>query len=242
MNKQISVLVGIALVLIGGLAMACVLATSVLGLGVWGWGPWRLWPLVVISVGLLFVVPPLLVRGRRGLGGLFIPGVPVLATGSILLFCSVFDAWGAWEWLWPVEVLGLAVGFLFAALYMRVIWLLIPAVIIGLNGLLFQFCAITGWWSVWAVLWTIEPLSVGLALLAVNFRQPSTGLLTAGVALCVLAGLGFVESFAVVVLSWIFHTGWLWRWVGPVMLILAGCLVLILGLLHRPSSPSWVAE
>jgi hypothetical protein len=123
-----------------------------------------------------------------------------------------------------------------------VIWLLIPAVIIGLNGLLFQFCAITGWWSVWAVLWTIEPLSVGLALLAVNFRQPSTGLLTAGVALCVLAGLGFVESFAVVVLSWIFHTGWLWRWVGPVMLILAGCLVLILGLLHRPSSPSWVAE
>jgi hypothetical protein len=242
MNRQISVLVGIALVLIGGMAMACVLATSVLGLGVWGWGPWRLWPLVVISVGLLFVVPPLLVRGKRGLGGLFIPGMPVLATGSILLFCSVLNAWGAWEWLWPVEVLGLAVGFLFAALYMRVIWLLIPAVIIGLNGLLFQFCAITGWWSVWAVLWTIEPLSVGLALLAVNFRRPSTGLLTAGVALCVLAGLGFVESFAVVVLSWIFHTGWLWRWVGPVMLILAGCLVLILGLLHRPSSPSWVAE
>jgi hypothetical protein len=242
MNKLISVLVGIGLVLIGGLAMAGILATSVLGSGVWGWGPWRLWPLVVVSVGLLFVVPPLLARGKLGLGGLFIPGVPVLATGSILLFCSVFDAWRAWEWLWPVEVLALAAGFLFAAIYMRVIWLLIPAVIIGLNGMLFQFCAITGWWSVWAVLWTIEPLSVGLALLAVNLKRPSPGLLTAGVALCVLAGLGFIESLAAAVLSWVFHTGWLWSWVGPITLILAGFLVLILGLLHRPSPSPWAAE
>jgi hypothetical protein len=241
-NKQLSILIGGVLVLIGACALASTLGATVLGLGLWQWGPWRLWPLIVVSVGLLFVVPPFLARGKRGLGGLFIPGIPILVTGAILLFCSVFDAWGAWEWLWPLEVIGLAVGFLFAALYMRVIWLLIPAIIIGLNGLLFAFCAITGWWAVWAVMWAIEPLSVGLALLAVNFKRPSSGLLAAGVALCVLAGLGFIESFAAVALSWIFDTGGVWRWVGPVTLVFAGILVLALGLVHRPSASQLASE
>jgi hypothetical protein len=232
MDKRLSVIAGAVLVLIGGMALVCTLGTSVLGWA-WNWGPWRLWPMIVVSVGLLFVVPPLLARGKRGLGGLFIPGVPILATGGILLFCSVFDAWEAWEWLWPQEVLALALGFLFAALYMRVIWLLIPGIIIGLNGLLFQVCAITGWWSVWSVAWTIVPLSVGLALLAVYLKQRSRGLLIGGLVLCGLAGVGLVESLIVVFVSAIVPTGWLWRWMGPVTLILVGALFLILSLLHR---------
>lgn len=241
MNKQFPILVGIALVLMGCLAMASTLAASVLGLA-WHWGPWRLWPLTVITVGLFFVVPPFLVRGKRGLGGLFIPGVPILVTGGILLFNSVFDAWSAWAWLWPQEVLAVAVGFLFAAIYMRNIWLLIPVIIVGANGLLFQFCAITGWWGVWSVLWTIEPLSVGLALLAVNVKQRSAGLLAAGVALCALAGVGFVESLAITVLGVIFPVWWLWRWMGPVTLILVGFGLLVWSLVPRSSATRLAAE
>jgi len=158
MDKRFSVLASITLILIGGLALACNLAMLVTGLSGFHWGPWRLWPLTVVCLGLLFIVPPLLVRGHRGLGGLFIPGVPILATGSILLFASVFDAWGAWEWLWPLEVLAVAVGFLFAAIKMRVVWLLVPAIFIGANGLLLQFCALTRWWGLWAVLWRFGPL------------------------------------------------------------------------------------
>ena len=241
MNKRFPILAGAVLILVGMMALACS-AVPLLGMSAWRWGPWRLWPLLVVGAGLLFVVPPFLARGKRGLGGLFIPGVPVVVTGGILLFASVFNTWGAWEWLWPLEVLGVAGGFLLAAIYMRNLWLLIPVIIVGANGLLFQFCAITGWWGVWAVAWTIEPLSVGLALLAVNVKQHSAGLLTAGVAMCALAGVGFVGSLIIVVLSTIFSAGWLWGWMGPAMLIVAGALLLIMSLLHRPSVSSLAAE
>jgi hypothetical protein len=247
MNKQCPILaggpilIGVSLILIGMMALSCSVL-PMMGMSAWHWGPWRLWPLLVVGVGMLFVVPPFLTRNARGLGGLFIPGVPVLVTGGILLFASVFDAWRAWEWLWPLEVLGVAGGFLLAAIYMRNIWLLIPVIIVGANGLLLQFCAITDWWGVWAVMWTIEPLSVGLALLAVNAKQHSAGLLTAGLALCALAGVGFVGSLAIVILSAIFSVGWLWGWMGPAILIVTGTLLLVMSVLHRPSIPNLTAE
>jgi hypothetical protein len=180
MNKRFSILLGAVLIVMGGLMLLFNLALPMLGISGWRWGVWRLWPMFVIGVGLLFVLTPLLVRGKRGLGGLFIPGMPTLVTGGILLFTSAFDVWGAWEWLWPLEVLAVAVGFLFASIYMRNIWLLIPAIIVGANGLLMQFCALTGWWSVWAVLWTIEPLAVGVALFAAYTRKRRSGLLVVG--------------------------------------------------------------
>jgi hypothetical protein len=241
MNKRFPILAGVVLILMGTMALACS-AAPLLGLGIWHWGPWRLWPFIVVSMGLLLVVPPLMLRDRRGLGMLYIPGVPVLVTGGILLFASVFDAWGVWAWTWPLEVLAVAAGFLLAAIQTRNLWLLIPATIIGANGLLFQFCSITGWWDVWAVAWIVEPLSVGLALLAINFKQPSDVLLAGGVAMCALAGAGLVFSLAIIVLSAFFSVWWLWRWAGPVILILAGTLVLILSVLHRPSLPNLAAE
>jgi len=199
---------------------------------VWHWGAWRLWPMLVIGVGLLFVLFPLSVRGKRGMGGLFIPGVPTLVTGGILLFTSVFGWWGAWEWLWPMEVLAVAVGFLLASIYMRNIWLLFPAIIVGANGLLMQFCALTGWWGVWAVLWTIEPLSVGLALLVVYARKRRTGLLVAGTILCAIAAFGLMGMLAVVAIrpGW-----WALNMVGPVLLMGIGVLLLFSNVLRRPT-------
>ena len=125
----------------------------------------RLWPIVVMGAGLCFVVPPFMSRGKRGLGALFIPGLPVLTTGAILFLASVFNAWGIWEWLWPMLIISLAMGFVFAAIYMRNIWLLIPAGIIVGNGLLFTFYAITDWWRLWAILWPLEPLWIGSVVL-----------------------------------------------------------------------------
>jgi hypothetical protein len=233
MNKPLSIMTSMGLIFVGMITLIFSLVGPVFGFGVW-----QLWPLIVIAAGLLFVLPPLLVRGKRGLGALFIPGMPILATGGILLFASVFRHWDVWAWLWPQEVLAVAAGFLFAAIYARVIWLLIPAIIIGLNALLFQFCAITGLWEVWWVLWTIEPLSVGLALLAVNLKQRSTGLLTAGVAMCLLAGVGVVESVVIRIISAFFPVWWLWQWTGPVTLILIGVALLVWGLTRRSPAPS----
>ena len=236
MGRRLSLLVGVTLILVGALSLAFTLVMPMLGRGVWMWGAWRLWPLLIVAAGLLFVVSPLLARGRRGLGGLFIPGVPILTTGGILLYASVLDAWHAWEWLWPLEILAIAMGFLLAAIYMRSIWLLFPAIIVGANGALLQFCALTGLWESWAVLWPVEPLAVGLAFLIVNLRRRSKGLFIAGMIMCVIAAVGLIGMTAVFP-----------RWVlinalGPAVLLLVGLLMLVNTLVRRPAAPEPVTE
>lgn len=231
MNKRLSMLLGVILLALGGLMLLFNLALPMLGISLWRWGVWRLWPMIVIGVGLLFVLTPLLVHGKRGLGGLFIPGMPTLVTGGILLFTSVFEAWWAWERLWPLEVLAVAVGFLFASVYMGNIWLLIPAIIVGANGLLMQFCALTGGWGVWSVLWTLEPLAVGLALLVVYTRQHRAGLLIAGTILCAIAAFGLMGMLAVVAIR---PARWVLTLVGPLLLIGIGGLLVFSNVLSRP--------
>lgn len=233
MGKRLSITLGVMLILIGALSLAYNLLAPWLLASVWVWALWQLgplWPLVIVGAGLLSVMLPLLVRGRRGLGGLYFLGMLVLTTGCILLYTNFLDAWAAWEWLWPLVVLGVAAGFLFAAMHMRVAWLLIPAIIIGANGLLFQYCALTGLWEVWAVLWTIEPLSVGLGLLAANVRRRSPGLTVAGLILCGLAAAGQMGMSA------IFPQWWLLSALGPVMLVAVGLLTLINGLARGPAA------
>ena len=231
MNRSFSILVGVLLVLMGGVMLTFTMGLPMLGWD-WGWSTWRLWPMVIVCAGLMFVISPLLVRGQRGLGGLFIPGMPILTTGAILLLASITHYWHVWTWLWPLEVLSVAAGFFIAALYMRNIWLVIPAIIIGLNGLVLQFCAISGLWEWWAVLWTIEPLAVGLSLLVVSISKHSSALFVVGIVLCSLAGLGFVGMTALTFTSW-----QAFNWIGPAMLVLSGLALLGWGILPRSSAP-----
>lgn len=219
MNKRTSIVVGGVLVALGVLSLVFNGVLSLAGVNVALFGL-RFWPILVIAAGLAFVVPPFIWRSNRGLGGLFIPGMPILATGLLLLPASVLNAWGLWSWLWPVEVLAVAAGFLALAVWLRNIWLIIPATIIGLNGLVFQFCAVTGLWEWWAVLWTIEPLSVGLPLLAIGLLHRTSGLVVAGVILCGLAALGTVLMLTILG-GW-----WPLSMLGPVVLVLAGAAVL----------------
>jgi hypothetical protein len=241
MDKRISLLAGVSLLILGALALASNLFLPLLGLDLWRL-PWRFWPLLVVALGLLCVVSPFLARGRRGLGGLFILGMPILVTGAILLFTSVFGVWSAWRWLWPLEVLAAALGLLFAAVYARALWLLIPAIIIGANGLLFQFCAVTGWWNVWAVLWTIEPLSVGLALLVFGLRKRRTALVVVATVLLGLGGAALVGMTILVSLTTTWSGSWLLNLLAPLAIMAAGLLLLILSLLHRPAPAAMAAE
>ncbi len=236
MNKQFSAAAGIVLILLGVSAIILNLAMSFLGLNMWQFLIWRFWPLIVVGLGLALALAPLLASGRRGLGALFIPAMPILTTGSILLFTSVSHVWGTWEWLWPLEVLGVALGFLFAAIWMRLIWLLIPAIIIGANGVVFQFCTLTGLWGTWAVLWTIEPLAVGLAFLLIGAAKRLGGLFFAGIILCGLGGMGLI-GMTLVGPSW-----WMIRLAGPVVLIGVGFLLLVWGIASRRLSPLFTTK
>jgi hypothetical protein len=235
MSKQSSFMVGGALISLGILSLFFTAGSALMGFNPFSL-VWRLWPLIVVGAGLLFVVPPFLVRGKPGLGALFIPGLPILMTGTILLLASVINAWDIWAWLWPMELLSLAMGFVAAGIYMRVIWFIIPATIIGMNGLVFQFCAITGLWEWWSWLWVIEPLSVGLALLLANIRARTSGLTIAGVILCGFAALSLALMMTVL-------SGW---WVvsllGATALVLTGALVLGWGTFRHAFLPRSALE
>jgi hypothetical protein len=149
-------------------------------------------------------------------------GMPIIISGTILLFTSLFGLWHAWTWLWPLEVVSLGLGFLIAAAYTKVIWLLIPAIIIGANGLLFQVCAITGWWEIWSVLWTIEPLSVGLALLIIGTAKHLRRMLLAGAIVFGLGGVSLLGMTAIAAPKILLPGVWLLNWLGPLAVIIVG--------------------
>jgi hypothetical protein len=229
MDKRM-VVGGVALIAIGVMALLFVGVLSFIGLKLLGFAL-RFWPLLVMAVGAAFVVPPLRMRDKRGLGYLFIPGVPILVTGGILFLASVLNVWGIWSWMWPMEVLAVAAGFLAAALHTGVIELIIPAIIIGTNGVLFQFCAITGLWGWWSVLWTAEPMAVGVALLIAGTVRHSPALTRTGIVWCAVAAACFVLMITILIGAGLF------RLVLPAVLILAGLAVVGWGLLrrHRPA-------
>lgn len=231
MTKKFSTLIGALLILFGVLLLTSNLLVSIFGFHIPWFRFWRLWPVIVLAIGSLFVAVPLLFREKRGLGALYIPGIPILTTGGILFFASTLDMWGAWEYLWPLEVLGLAVGFLLAAFSTGIVWFGIPAIIIGINGLILQFCAITGWWSAWSFLWALEPAAIGLILLLISTRAKSKAPFIVGVSICAFAVVAFISMAALTTTGW-----WAFRYVGPLLLIAGGVLLLLAGVLKQPPS------
>lgn len=221
MKRTFSLTVGLLLLVTGVVALVITFTPSGSGSFIWRWGGWRLWPLTVLALGVALSLLPLIVWGRRGLGALFIPGLPIVTTGGLLLFGSLFDAWGIWSVAWPLPILALALGFFFAALYTRAVGLVVPAIIVGINALLFLFCTSTGLWEAWAVLWALEPLAVGLALLALNVKVRKSGLFLAGVILCGVGALGLLGMPALLAY------GWWFKLIGPVVLVGLGALLLL---------------
>ncbi len=236
MRRLLSVFFGLALIGLGALALAATLFYPRLGWQMWHIGienSWQLWPMAVIGVGAAFALVPLVVW-KRWAGMFFIPATPILATGSILLLASLGHWWSIWHWAWPLEVLSVAAGFLFAAIYARLVWLIIPAIFVGLNGLVLQFCVITGMWDAWAVLWPVEFLAVGLTLLIVGFKAHSGVVLVVGLAFCGFSGLAMVSMLALVTGLW--HLASL---LGAGGLIFLGLVLLAWSLFggRRPTSP-----
>jgi len=202
MNRLFSIVVGLMLIALGGLTLLSNMAVTVFGFDVARVLGGLVWSPLVIGLGLVLVVTPLITRSQSSLGGLFIPGLPVLATGVVMLLAAIFPWAHVWARLWPLLVLALAAAFIALALYLRNAWIVIPAIYIGLNGLVLQFCALTGWWGSWAALWTVEPLAVGLTLLLTAAKTHSTPTFIVGVVFCALSGAALTSMLALVSGLW----------------------------------------
>lgn len=232
MNKRSLNLIGVGLISVGALSLVFNLAVPWLGPMLATWAVELVWPLAVISIGGICLGTPFLRPNRRALGSLsIIFGMLTLATGGILFLANLINDWDIWAWLWPVNVLGLALGFFVAAAYSRSIWLVVPAVIIGMTGLVLQFCAFTGMWATWAVVWPVEPLAVGLALLIVAVKKHSKGLFIAGFSLLGVAGIGWI---AVLLSAAVLGSKLgLLNLVGPVLFMAGGGVLLAWNVFRR---------
>jgi len=229
MQKTISILFGLGLIGLGLLVLAGNFLFAplwrLIGFNLFWWDAWRLWPVTLLGVGLFLAAIPLLNPARRGLGALFIPALPILTTGSILFFASLFNHWSLWGLLWPLEILSVAVGFFLSALFTGFVWLGIPAILVGANGLVLAFCNLTGLWSWWAVLWTIEPLALGLCLLLVGLKTHAKAVSAIGLLFCAFAGVMATMMSAILFSTWrVFSLFW------PMALVFTGAILLLLGL------------
>jgi hypothetical protein len=101
-TKPVTLVFGLFLIFFGGAALAINTGFSFFGIHM---ASWRLWPLFILGLGLVMSVAPLLVRNKPGLGGLFIPGLPILTTGALLSIGSIFMMWQVWAFLWPLEMI-----------------------------------------------------------------------------------------------------------------------------------------
>lgn len=122
-------------------------------------------------------------------------GVMVLTLGALFLVMNVgATAFGSRSLLsiyrlWPLIVVWVGFGF-FLPIF---IWwdsrqknygLAMPGTIILVNGLVFLYCSLSRDWGAWAYLWTLEPFSVALGLLALYFLGArAQGLLVAALAI-----------------------------------------------------------
>jgi hypothetical protein len=91
-------------------------------------------------------------------------------------------------------------------------------------------------------LWTIEPLSVGLALLVFGLRKRSTPLVVIGAVVLGLGIVGLIAMTALISLTAIWSGSWLLNLFAPLAIMAAGLLILILSLLHRTTPATVAAE
>jgi hypothetical protein len=180
MNRSNSLIAGIVLIALGAIALLFTLS------GVNVWFSWRWWPTVVVGFGALLALLPIFIR-QRWMGLLYIIAAPIIAAGSMLLVSLTSGNWFLWARWWPIGVLSLALGFAIAAVYAREAWLAVPAIFLGVNGGVFLFNILAGQWYLWKVLWILQPLSLGMALLFVGVVKHSSVTFGFGAALSVLS-------------------------------------------------------
>ncbi len=230
MQKTSTIVIGIVLIMFGATTLALNAVLPALGITIGWFQPWSAWPLFILALGSVLFLLALFSIRKPGLGALFIPALPINMVGLILLYASVFNQWHIWSFAWSFIIVALAVGFLLAMVFTRNIWLGIPTILIGANALVLTFCSLTGLWSWWAVLWTVEPLALGLVFFLIAYQTRSAVLLVLGLVASGFAAFAFMMMSGIAIFG-----GWIFRLSVPALMILLGLALLSWSVVRRPA-------
>ena len=220
-----SIIAGSILIGLGVLALFITLS----GADLWT-SSWRWWPTAIIAFGALIALLPVFIR-RRWMGLLYVIATPIIATGGMLLISTTSGQWFLWARWWPLGVLSVALGFVLAAIYAREVWLMVPAIFLGVNGGIFLYQMFYGQWYLWKVLWIVQPLSLGLALLLVGVVKHSGVTLGFGIA---FSGMSFF--FSALMTPIFYDTAWLTGLLGALALVATGLALLLWNVRRTPKS------
>jgi hypothetical protein len=96
-SRRGTVLLGLALVVLGGLALAGrLLHVDLLGMG---------WPIFVLAPGIVLFAAGVAIGGKGGLG-LAVPGGIISMVGVVLAFQSATGLWSIWAYAWALVAPG----------------------------------------------------------------------------------------------------------------------------------------
>lgn len=171
--------------------------------------------------------------------GSFYVGAMLLLLGALFLVVNVgatiFPRWELIQIgrLWPLLVIWAGLGFFLPiAIWWesreKIYGLAMPGTIILVNGFILLYNSLSGDWASWVYLWTLEPLSVALGLLALYvLGARSQALLVTALAI----GGASLAVFSIMVSAMGGVTGGI---IGAFLLILIG-LILVVRAMMRPS-------
>jgi len=175
--------------------------------------------------------------------GLLYIGVLLVAFGIVFLLAQTTDVllaplgmdlgWGA---MWPLLILIVGLAFWLPILLwwerrVALAGLAVPGAIVTMNGLILLYQNLSGDWGSWSYLWSLEPIAVGVGLLAIYLlSNRARGVLATA---AILGGIGLI--FFMIFAS---AFGGLPGILAPAALILAGILVAIAGIRRRTGQES----
>ena len=183
---------------------------------------------------------------RRSNSGAIVTGVVMIMLGGFFLCATLatplFDRWGLGFQLWKFwPVIFLVAGGTF---YIPIIlslprpeqrpqvsgWFAIPGTVLLMLFLIFSYTTWTDNWGAWGYLWATLPLSVGLGMYVTYFVGHRERYLF------ITAGWMSGTSLVVMTVFATFMAGGLLRFIGPILLILVGIVVVVAVLLQGASS------
>jgi len=153
--------------------------------------------------------------GRIGVVASILIAVGIVVIGNLLMvtIAGFLNWWGLYEYGWPIQLFLVSLGLAVVMAATRVIWFLIPAGIVLVNGLLLSISQLLNFWDMWERVWILDIwLAGGIVFATIWLRRQGEWVRRLTRPLAQLLGLASILSTVIVfvaaaiigIFTWIF--------------------------------------